>query len=122
VLGIFLLLVCFHQLDKATADAAEFKAGFDKYAADAAEYKAGYDKLLVDTTEQRAQVGGLHSSFSLFYSAGATCSTSGGATSASYFTWTRKAAVCLQETYSCQLMHLQVAVAVLVVPVRPLPT
>jgi hypothetical protein len=59
------------QLDKAAADAAEYKAGFDKLlvdtseqkaeldkaAADATEYKAGYDKLLVDTGEQRAQVG-----------------------------------------------------------------
>jgi hypothetical protein len=43
--------------DKYAADAAEYKAGFDKYAADAAEYKAGYDKLLADTTEQKAQVG-----------------------------------------------------------------
>jgi hypothetical protein len=51
------LLLPLLQLDKAAADAAEYKAGFDKYAADAAEYKAGYDKLLVDTTEQRAQVG-----------------------------------------------------------------
>jgi hypothetical protein len=33
------------QLDKATADAAEFKAG--------------YDKLAVDTVEQKAQVGGV---------------------------------------------------------------
>lgn len=51
---------CVHsllQLDKAAADATEFKAGFDKYAADAAEYKAGYDKLLVDNAEQQAQVG-----------------------------------------------------------------
>ena len=58
------------QLDKVTADAAEFKAGFDKVtaeaveqkaqldkaAADAAEYKAGFDKLTVDTMEQKAQV------------------------------------------------------------------
>jgi hypothetical protein len=44
------------QLDKAAADASEYKAGFDKAAADAAEYKAGYDKVLVDTTEHRALV------------------------------------------------------------------
>jgi hypothetical protein len=50
------LLVCCHQLEKATADAAELKAGYDKYSADAAEFKAGYDKLLVDMTEQQAQV------------------------------------------------------------------
>jgi hypothetical protein len=64
------MLVCLLQLDKAAADAAEYKAGYDKYAADAAEFKAGYDKvsadaaefkagydkLLVDTTEQKAQV------------------------------------------------------------------
>ena len=42
--------------DKAAVDAAEFKAGFDKAAADAAEFKAGYDKLTVDTVEQQAQV------------------------------------------------------------------
>jgi hypothetical protein len=61
------------QLDKVTADAAEFKAGFDKalvdameqqaqldkVAADAAEFKAGYDKLTADTVEQKAQVRGL---------------------------------------------------------------
>jgi len=60
----------FAQLDKAAADAAEFKAGYDKLqvdsceqqaqlakaAADTAEYKAGYDKLVVDTVEQKAQV------------------------------------------------------------------
>jgi hypothetical protein len=44
------------QLEKASADAAEFKAGYDKFAADAAEYKAGYDKLLVDNAEQEAQL------------------------------------------------------------------
>jgi hypothetical protein len=63
-------MLCLLQLDKAAADAVEFKTGFDKYAADAAEYKAGYDKvsadaaefkagydkLLVDSTEQKAQV------------------------------------------------------------------
>jgi hypothetical protein len=48
------------QLDKAAADAAEYKAGFDKYAADAAELKAGYDKLTADNWEQKAQVGVLH--------------------------------------------------------------
>jgi hypothetical protein len=44
------------QLDKAAADAAEYKAGFDKYAADAAELKAGYDKLSADNAEQQAQL------------------------------------------------------------------
>ena len=58
------------QLDKATADAAEFKAGydkltvdaveqkavFDKLTADAAEYKAGFDKALLDNVEQKAQL------------------------------------------------------------------
>jgi hypothetical protein len=29
----------------------------DKAAADASEYKAGYDKVLADTWEQKAQVG-----------------------------------------------------------------
>jgi hypothetical protein len=70
-----LLLAACLQLDKAAADAAEFKAGFDKYAADAAEYKAGYDKVsadaaelkagydkaVADNWEQKAQVGGCHS-------------------------------------------------------------
>jgi hypothetical protein len=60
----------YSQLDKAAADAAEFKAGFDKLtadtveqraqldkvAADAAEYKAGYDKALMDAVEQQAQL------------------------------------------------------------------
>jgi hypothetical protein len=46
------------QLDKATADAAEFKAGFDKMTADAAEFKAGFDKLVEDNYEQKNQVGG----------------------------------------------------------------
>ena len=50
------LCVCCLQLDKAAADATEFKAGCDKYAADAAEYKAGYDKLLVDNAEQEGQL------------------------------------------------------------------
>jgi hypothetical protein len=68
-----LCLCCCLQLDKAAADAAEFKAGFDKYAADAAEYKAGYDKVsadaaelkagydkaVADNWEQKAQVGAL---------------------------------------------------------------
>ena len=59
------------QLDKATADAAEFKAGFDKLTADgvehqaqldkatadAAEFKAGFDKVTADAVEQKAQVG-----------------------------------------------------------------
>jgi hypothetical protein len=31
----------------------------DKAAADAAEFKAGYDKLTVDNWEQKAQVGRL---------------------------------------------------------------
>jgi hypothetical protein len=35
-----------------------FLLQLDKAAADAAEYKAGYDKLLVDTSEQKAQVSG----------------------------------------------------------------
>ena len=48
---------CIVQLDKAAADAIEYKAGYDKATADAAEFKAGYDKLLVDGAEQRAQVG-----------------------------------------------------------------
>lgn len=61
------------QLDKATADAAEFKAGFDKLlvdtaeqqavidkaTVDAVEMKAGFDKLLVDTSEQKAQASDL---------------------------------------------------------------
>jgi ribosomal protein S26 len=64
-----LCLPCILQLDKAAADAAEFKAGFDKLAidnleqqaqldkaaADAVENKAVYDKLVVDSTEQKAQ-------------------------------------------------------------------
>jgi chorismate mutase len=50
------VLLPFLQLDKAAADAAEFKAGFDKYAADAAEYKAGVDKLSADNAEQQAQL------------------------------------------------------------------
>jgi outer membrane murein-binding lipoprotein Lpp len=50
------VLLPFLQLDKATADAAEFKAGYDKYAADAAEYKAGIDKLSADNAEQQAQL------------------------------------------------------------------
>jgi erythromycin esterase-like protein len=50
------LLLPLLQLDKAAADAAEYKAGFDKYAADAAEYKAGYDKLSADNAEQAAQL------------------------------------------------------------------
>jgi hypothetical protein len=45
---------CLLQLDKAAADAAEYKAGFDKYAADAAEYKAGYDKVSADAAELKA--------------------------------------------------------------------
>lgn len=59
------------QLDKATADAAEFKAGLDKAAvdavemkagydkatADAAEFKAGFDKMTADFVEQKEQVG-----------------------------------------------------------------
>ena len=62
--------LCRPQLDKATADAAEFKSGYDKLTADvveqqfhldkatadAAEFKAGYDKLAVDTVEQKAQL------------------------------------------------------------------
>lgn len=36
----------------------------DKAAADANEYKAGYDKVLADTFEQKAQVGGATSSSS----------------------------------------------------------
>jgi hypothetical protein len=61
------------QLDKAAADAVQYKAGFDKLlvdtqeqkaqldkaAADATEYKAGYDKLMVDTAEHKAQVCGV---------------------------------------------------------------
>jgi hypothetical protein len=43
------------QLDKATADAHEMKAGYDKFAADAAEFKAGFDKALLDNSEQKAQ-------------------------------------------------------------------
>jgi hypothetical protein len=50
------VLLPFLQLDKAAADAAEFKAGYDKYAADAAEYKAGIDKLSADNAEQQAQL------------------------------------------------------------------
>lgn len=34
------LLLCPLQLDKVTADAAEYKAGFDKAVADGAEQKA----------------------------------------------------------------------------------
>ncbi len=33
-------------------------AQFDKLTADAAEYKAGFDKALYDNIEQKAQVGG----------------------------------------------------------------
>jgi hypothetical protein len=64
---------CAAQLNKAAADAAEFKAGFDKavydnaemksgydkFAADAAEYKAGFDKAVYDNAEQKAQVRGV---------------------------------------------------------------
>ena len=46
------------QLDKVTADAAEFKAGYDKLAVDAVEQKAVFDKIAVDSAEQKAQVGG----------------------------------------------------------------
>jgi uncharacterized phage infection (PIP) family protein YhgE len=42
------------QLDKVTADASEFKAGFDKAAADAAEFKAGLDKASADAAEYKA--------------------------------------------------------------------
>jgi hypothetical protein len=42
------------QLDKATADAAEYKAGYDKVSADAAEFKAGYDKVSADAAELKA--------------------------------------------------------------------
>lgn len=42
-------------LDKASADAAEFKAGFDKFSADAAEFKAGFDKAAADAAEFRAE-------------------------------------------------------------------
>lgn len=59
------------QLDKAAADAIEYKAGYDKLlvdnaeqqaamdkaTADAVEMKAGFDKLMVDSAEQKAQVG-----------------------------------------------------------------
>jgi hypothetical protein len=45
------------QLDKAAADAAEYKAGYDKVSADAAELKAGFDKAVADNWEQKAQVG-----------------------------------------------------------------
>jgi hypothetical protein len=48
--------LCAVQLDKAAADAAEYKAGFDKFAADAAELKAGFDKAVADNWEQKAQV------------------------------------------------------------------
>jgi hypothetical protein len=53
---VAVVLVC-SQLDKAAADACQFKAGYDKVTADAAEFKAGYDKLLVDSVEHKAQVG-----------------------------------------------------------------
>ena len=42
--------------DKATYDAAELKAGYDKLTADAAEFKAGFDKAVHDNAEQKAQV------------------------------------------------------------------
>ena len=42
------------RLEKATTDAAEFKAGYDKAALDAAEYKAGFDKAAADATEFKA--------------------------------------------------------------------
>lgn len=76
-----LFFFCWLQYDKAAADAAEYKAGFDKLLvdsteqkaqydreaaaqqaqfakliADAADIKAGYDKLNVDNFEQQAQV------------------------------------------------------------------
>jgi hypothetical protein len=44
------------QLDKAAADAADYKAGYDKVSADAAELKAGFDKAVADNWEQKAQV------------------------------------------------------------------
>ncbi len=44
------------ELAQATADAAEYKAGFDKAAMDAAEYKAGFDKALLDNEGQQARL------------------------------------------------------------------
>ncbi len=41
---------------QATADAAEYKAGFDKAAMDAAEYKAGFDKATLDNEGQQARL------------------------------------------------------------------
>jgi hypothetical protein len=37
---VVFMFSCRAQLDKATADAAEFKAGFDKAVADKVEHKA----------------------------------------------------------------------------------
>ena len=63
--------VCCHghwnSVSQATADAAEYKAGFDKAAMDAAEYKAGFDKALYDNEGQQARLdkvrwhNGIHS-------------------------------------------------------------
>eukprot|EP00879_Flechtneria_rotunda_P005016 GHRR01005292.1.p1 GENE.GHRR01005292.1~~GHRR01005292.1.p1 ORF type:complete len:859 (+),score=362.03 GHRR01005292.1:904-3480(+) len=44
------------QLDKVAADAAEYKACFDKVTSDAAEYKAGFDKMTADAAEYKASV------------------------------------------------------------------
>lgn len=38
-----------------TADAAEYKAGYDKVSADAAEFKAGFDKAATDAAEYKAE-------------------------------------------------------------------
>jgi hypothetical protein len=51
--NLHLLLAPALQLDKVTADAAEFKAGYDKASTDAAEFKAGYDKVTADAAELR---------------------------------------------------------------------
>ena len=45
------------MFDKIVVDSVEQKAQLDKATADAAEFKAGYDKLTVDAVEQKAQVG-----------------------------------------------------------------
>jgi len=43
---------------QATADAAEYKAGFDKATADAAEYKAGMDKVRLAVSIVYSFLGG----------------------------------------------------------------
>ena len=50
---------CVRAHTQVTADAAEYKAGFDKAAVDAVEMKAGFDKLTVDVVEQKIAFDGL---------------------------------------------------------------